>query len=229
VESYYAVVDTEMFKLGKQVLVPGENTTERGVAVPLEVSRIALPPSGSETPAPQAGAVQTTVAAADTAPLPRPAGPASGTTPLPYLQPADGPARGFTVPSRRENLDPSTEAAIERVLASAPPLKASQTAVVILPEDRDEPTSETVGLDDILQEHLLAGDYAGAESKLQGFLNLRRSEYAEARVRFYLAQAYYFQGLYEEALFEFVLAQDQLYAPVQPWLESCFRHIWERR
>jgi hypothetical protein len=49
----------------------------------------------------------------------------------------------------------------------------------------------------------------------------------EARVRFYLAQAYYFQGLYEEALLEFVLAQDQLYAPVQPWLESCFRNLWE--
>ena len=100
--------------------------------------------------------------------------------------------------------------------------------MVILPEDKSEPGSgESTGLYDILQEHLLAGDYAGAESKLQGFLNLRRSPYTEARVRFYLAQAYYFQGLYEEALLEFVLSQGQLYTPVQPWLESCFRHLWE--
>jgi TolA-binding protein len=145
------------------------------------------------------------------------------------LQPADSPGSRFTFPSRREDLDPRTTAAIERILAATSAVEPSQTALVILPEDREEPEAETVGLNDILQDHLLAGDYAGAESKLQGFLNLRRSAYTEARVRFYLAQAYYFQGLYEEALFEFVLAQDQLYAPVQPWIESCFRHLWERR
>jgi TolA-binding protein len=109
-------------------------------------------------------------------------------------------------------------------------VRASQTAVVILPEDKGEPIAgESASLHNILQEHLVAGDYAGAESKLQGFLNLRRSPYTEARVRFYLAQSYYFQGLYEEALLEFVLSQEQLYAPVQPWLESCFRHLWEQQ
>ena len=201
VESYYAVLDTETFKLGRLVLSAGENTTLRGVVVPLEVSRVALPPVSS---------------AAAAAPA------------LPYLQLAEDSQSAFAIPPRREELDPLTEAAVSRVLASAAPLAAGQKALVILPEDRNEPGSgESTGLYDILQEHLLAGDYAGAESKLQGFLNLRRSPYTEARVRFYLAQAYYFQGLYEEALFEFVLSQGQLYAPVQPWLESCFRHLWE--
>jgi hypothetical protein len=247
VESYYAVVDTEMFKLGKQVLIPGENSTVDGVAVPLEVARVALPalPAAGQIPGQEGGKER--VAQAGRVPAERqlpPGGPsaspapgapaatpgASAATPLPYLQPADGSSRSFAMPQRRTDLDPRTQAAISRLLASTPPLKASQQAVVILPEDRNEPgAGESKSLYNILQDFLLSGDYTGAESKLLGFLNLRRSPYTEARVHFYLAQAYYFQGLYEEALLEFVLAQDQLYAPVQPWLESCFRNLWETR
>jgi TolA-binding protein len=241
VESYYAVVDTEMFKLGKQVLVAGENTTDQGVMVPLEVPRVAL------RPIPEAKAEGGPEAAAEQPPAEKPTAqpaafpPASSTqpgqqaiaqalaaTPLPYLQLAEEGGSVFSIPRRREDLDPETQAAIARILDSTAPLQAGQTAVVILPEDKDEPaTGESAGLYKILQEHLLAGDYTGAETKLQGFLNLRRSAYTEARVRFYLAQAYYFQELYEEALLEFVLAQGQLYAPVQPWLVSCFRLLWE--
>lgn len=250
VESYYAVIDIEMFKLGKQVLVAGENTTDQGVVVPLEVPRVALPPVSTQKPGSDGEA------AAEQPPTEKPIAQAVGppqessvqpgrwagvqpgrqagelalaATPLPYLQLAEDSGSIFSFPQRWEDLDPQTQAAVSRVLASTTPLRPSQTAVVILPEDKDEPTAgESASLHNILQEHLLAGDYAGAESKLQGFLNLRRSPYTEARVRFYLAQAYYFQGLYEEALLEFVLSQGQLYTPVQPWLESCFRHLWER-
>jgi len=217
VETYYAVVDTEMFKLGKQVLVPGESSTVEAMVVPLEVSRVALPAApAAEQRSGQAGrtsgegAAQSILAA----------------TPLPYLQPTEVTSSG--APPRKTDLDPRTQAAISRLLASTPRLQAGQRTVVILPEDKDEPNAgESKGLYNILQEVLVPGDYTGAESKLLGFLNLRRSPYTEARVRFYLAQAYYFQGLYEEALLEFILAQDQLYAPVQPWLESCFRNLWE--
>ena len=217
VETYYAVVDTEMFKLGKQVLVPGESSTVEAVVVPLEVSRVALPAApAAEQRSGQAGrtsgegAAQSILAA----------------TPLPYLQPTE--VTGSGAPPRKTDLDLRTQAAISRLLASTPRLQAGQRTVVILPEDKDEPSAgESKGLHNILQEVLVPGDYTGAESKLLGFLNLRRSPYTEARVRFYLAQAYYFQGLYEEALLEFILAQDQLYAPVQPWLESCFRNLWE--
>jgi len=225
VESYYAVLDTEMFKLGRQILSARENTTLQGVVVPLEVPRVALPPVSGVTAAAGADAGRDTQGSAG----PEAAAQASTTAiALPYLQLAEDSESVFTIPPRREELDPLTEAAVSRVLASAAPLAAGQKTVVILPEDKNEPGGgESTGLYNILQEHLLAGDYAGAESKLQGFLNLRRSPYTEARVRFYLAQAYYFQGLYEEALLEFVLSQGQLYTPVQPWLESCFRHLWE--
>ena len=233
VETYYAVVDTELFKLGKQVLVPGENATVEGVVVPLEVSRVALPAAPRQSgPGVQTGAPKAVGTTAGTGQI---GGTSSGrgaarsltaSTPLPYLQPSEDTLSG--TPPHKTELDPRTQAAISRLLASAPTLQAGERDVVILPEDKDEPSAgESKGLYTILQDFLLPGDYTGAESKLLGFLNLRRSAYMEARVRFYLAQAYYFQGLYEEALLEFVLAQDQLYAPVQPWLESCFRNLWE--
>jgi hypothetical protein len=247
VESFYAVVDTEMFKLGKQVLIPDENTTAEAVFIPLEVPRVALPAapvaqqlSGeAEEGEREAGAGQTAPGAVSAPAASMQAGQMAGqgaaqsaltATPLPYLQPTEDSRSSFALPPRSTDLDPRTEAAISRLLSSAPPLQASQRAVVILPEDKDEPNAgESRGLYKILQDFLLPGDYTEAESKLQGSLNIRRSPYTEAKVHFYLAQAYYFQELYEEALLEFVLAQDQLYAPVQPWLESCFRNLWKTR
>lgn len=205
VEVYYAVIDTEVFKLGKQELVAGQNSTDRPVSVPLEVERVALPPAAAKG---QRAAPSVT---------------------LPYLQLRLDSSGRFALPQTVQQLDPQTETAIARILSDAPPLEARQKSVVILPEDKGTlAAGESASLQKILREHLLTGDYRGVESKLHGFLNLQRSAYTEARVRFYLAQAYYFQGLYEEALLEFVLAQDELYAPVQPWLESCFRRLWNK-
>jgi hypothetical protein len=240
VQTYYAVVDTEQFKLGKQKLVPGENATDRAVVVPMEVQRIGLTPppeeqSSAAVPETQgqpstmssSGEPATEIRQERTASTSAPeAERIRTTTPLPYLQ----LAHRITGPQRQEQLDDQTKEAIARLLSAAPPAAASQTTLTILPEEKSgvEP-SESVGLQKIVTELLQTGDYQGAEARLQGFLNLRRSAYTEARVRFYLGQAYYFQGLYEEALLEFVLSQDQLYAPVQPWLESCFRQLWNTR
>lgn len=205
VEVYYAVIDTEVFKLGKQELAAGQNSTDRPVSVPLEVERVALPPAAAKGQR------------------------AAPSLPLPYLQLRLDSSGRFALPQTVQQLDPQTQGAIARILSDAPPLEARQKSVVILPEDKGTlAAGESASLQKILREHLLTGDYRGVESKLHGFLNLQRSAYTEARVRFYLAQAYYFQGLYEEALLEFVLAQDELYAPVQPWLESCFRRLWNK-
>ena len=205
VEVYYAVIDTEVFKLGRQEIIAGRNSTDRPFSVPLEVGRVALPPAAPAAPEARRAVI------------------------LPYLQLRLDSSGRFALPQTAQQLDPQTQAAIARILSDAPPVQARQKSVVILPEDKGTlAAGESASLQKILREHLLAGDYQGAESKLHGFLNLRRSAYTEARVRFYLAQAYYFQGLYEEALLEFVLAQDELYAPVQPWLESCFRRLWNK-
>jgi tetratricopeptide (TPR) repeat protein len=237
IEVYYAVIDTDVFKLGKQELVAGQNSTDRPVAVPLEVERVALPPAGTEgqrtaVPAPpteERGAQTALILPISPTLSAQPAYEAAPPVTLPYLQLGQDSSGRFALPQQAQQLDPQTQAAIARILSDAPPIQAKQRSVVILPEDKSTlAAGESASLQKILREYLATGDYQGAETKLRGFLNLRRSAYTEARVRFYLAQAYYFQGLYEEALLEFVLAQDELYAPVQPWLESCFRRLWNK-
>jgi len=230
VEVYYAVIDTEEFKLGKQELAAGQNSTDRPISVPLEVERVALPPAANKPPATEdRGAQAARIRSISPTRPNQPAYEAAPSVSLPYLQLGQDSNGRFALPRAVQQLDPQTQAAIARILSDAPPLQATQTSIVILPEDKSTlAAGESASLQTILREYLAAGDYRGAETKLQGFLNLRRTAYTEARVRFYLAQAYYFQGLYEEALLEFVLAQDELYAPVQPWLDSCFRHLWNK-
>jgi TolA-binding protein len=41
-----------------------------------------------------------------------------------------------------------------------------------------------------------------------------------ARAHFYLGQAYYLQGKYEQACIELLLAQDKYYGAVQPWIDA---------
>jgi hypothetical protein len=255
VEYYYAVVDAGLFKLGKKQLKAGENTTVNPVAVPMEVERTALPGIPERVPAGEPGTVlapptgvreerpsEPGAAASEAAPRP-PSGalssgiPVSGTVqfrPLPYLQlpsiPAEWSDRTATVkyslPERVEKLTPQTQAALQRLEASSPLPVPPRQEVEILPEDRAaDGAGEYANLRRILQEHLAKGEFGAAEEKLQGFLDIRRSPPVKARAHFYLAQAYYFQGLFEEALFELVLAQDQLYTAVQPWLQSCFRQL----
>ncbi len=228
VEYYYAVIDAGLFKLGKRQLIAGQNTTVNPVAVPMEVERAALP--ASPYPAPEATPRPPSEA-------PSPSIPATGTVqsrPLPYLQLPSNPAEQggraaavrYSLPERVEELTPQTQAALQRLMATSPLPGPPRQEVEILPEDRAAVgAGEYASLRRILQEHLAKGEFGAAEEKLQGFLDLRRSPPVEARAHFYLAQAYYFQGLFEEALLELVLAQDQLYAAVQPWLQSCFRQL----
>ncbi len=254
VEYYYAVIDAGLFKLGKQQLMAGENSTVQPVALPLEVGRVGLPPVAA---AEQAAPTEKTAAAPITpaaAPLPAPiTGEPEQTTapaplriqaekarsfPLPFLQLPSSLEQGRTVtalrrpglPTKTEELGLETRQSVDRILAATPPLLPETRSVEILPVDRGDPSNgESAGLQKIIRDQLLTGNFRSAEAKLQGFLNLRRTAYTEARVRFYLAQAYYFQGLYQEALLEFVLAQDQLYASVQPWLSSCFRQLKSKK
>ena len=240
VETYYAVIDSELFKLGKHRLEPGENTTEVAAVIPLDSEGAAAqsetasePVQPAAQPAPRRSS-STQRSQAQSAPggsgeiatVKRDQQPPAG-TPLPYLQPAQSAGGGETLPRRKRLSDPRTQAAIDRVLASAPPLQPLRSTVTVLPEEKSAPAAGESGeLNGIVAKYLLTGNFQEAEAKLQGFLNLKRSAYIEARARFYLAQSYYFQQLYEEALLEFVLAQEPLYVAVQPWLDSCFRRLY---
>jgi hypothetical protein len=202
VDTYYAVIDAGLFKVGQTRIVPGDNATQVPVQIPLSVPRVALPPASR-----------------------------SRSLPLPYLRfpaaavadrrssPADLPAPGQVRP-----LQPATLETLGRLLSQAPSREPAPRAVEVLSEDRaDSANGESRSLVGILRGQLQTGRYAQAETALRGLLSIRRSEQVEARIHFYLGQSLYMQRLYQEAALEFLLARDQIYGYVQPWLEDSFR------
>jgi TolA-binding protein len=118
-------------------------------------------------------------------------------------------------------LSPQTQKAVAAVLSDAPPPARPRLKAAAFPEDlAARGDSEAYGLQSILVKHLLPGDNAAAEAQLLDFLSVRHSEEAGARAHFYLGQAYYLQGKYQQACLELLLAQDRFYVAAQPWIDA---------
>jgi len=249
---YYTVVDAGSFKSGKVTLVSGQNSTAAPVQVPLGTGRTALPPVQTAIPLPPSPPAAAEAAPAGekaAAPAPAAVSPVGGEAPartgalegrgpaplLPLLalnfDLAAGrqlpPASAFAAPqSTPASLSPSTQRAVAAVLSSAPPLARPRPEPAALPEDQGpsgDPEAEA--LQAILMERLLPGDYASAQPALAEFLAVRRSAAAAARAHFYLGQAYYMQGKYEQACLELLQAQDRYYSAVQPWIDASLEAI----
>lgn len=197
-------MDAELVKAGKVSLVPGKNSTQFPVQVPLETAE----------------KVETLDSKTSTRIMP-----------LPYLILSKEVKTGDELNSsihlpRKVTLNPATSDAVEAVLADAPRLSEPQMKVVLLNLDQAEnPTGEEYVLKAILHEHLLSGRYSQAETELVNFLSVRRNREIEVRAHFYLAQSFYFQRQYREALTEFLIAQDEYYKEVRHWVDACFDRI----
>ncbi len=201
---YYAVLDAELVKAGKVSLVPGENSTQFPVQVPLEKAEKVKTPESE---------------------------PSTRIMPLPYLILSKEVKTGDELKSsihlpRRVELNPATSKAVGAILTDAPQLKERQMKVALLDMDQIEnPTGEEYVLKAILHEHLLSGSYSQAETELVDFLSVRRKRQIEVRAHFYLAQSYYFQRQYRKALTEFLMTQDEYYKEVRHWVDACFDKI----
>ncbi|MCK5557377.1 MAG: hypothetical protein KAJ01_03300, partial [Candidatus Hydrogenedentes bacterium] len=196
---YYAVLDAELVKAGKVSLVPGENSTQFPVQVPLEKAEKVKTPESE---------------------------PSTRIMPLPYLILSKEVKTGDELKSsihlpRRVELNPTTSKAVGAILTDAPQLKERQMKVALLDMDQIEnPTGEEYVLKAILHEHLLSGSYSQAETELVDFLSVRRKRQIEVRAHFYLAQSYYFQRQYRKALTEFLMTQDEYYKEVRHWVDA---------
>jgi len=199
IDYYFAVIDAGLYKLGKAPLEKGKNTTSVPVQIPLATtasstfSRRALP-----LPALELGF-----------------GVQSGR----ILQSAEVPA----LPAEKK-LSSATTKAIAQLLKGmqdtpVPPMKPQ-----ILPADATpSPGGQIAALQAIVRGAFASQDMATAERQLKNYLSLRREKETETRARFYLAQAYFFQGRVRESLLEFLLTEDSLYHETQAWKDACLR------
>jgi hypothetical protein len=200
VDFYFALLDAEAYKLGRAVLVPGENSTERPFRVPLGQ------------------------AVADFAPAP-----ALRPFPLPTLDAGVGVQSGLAlqapsapaVPAPR-NVSAETVRAIGDLRASLGPQQPVRLVPQLLPVDQAAAvTEEGKGLKLIVQGPFTAGDMPEAERQIRNFLSLARTRDTEARARFYLGQVLYYQDRPREAYLEFLVAGGILPAETTRWKTAC--------
>ncbi|MCL1813387.1 MAG: hypothetical protein FWG29_07680 [Treponema sp.] len=109
--------------------------------------------------------------------------------------------------------------------------------VFVLPERRNEKTSkketeifsedlvkggigEEYQLRSIVQGYFSLKEWNKAAEEFRRFLDLPRNKDNKARAQFYLGQVYYFQGRPREALFQFLVAQEQYPNNCSSWIQA---------
>ncbi len=209
---YYAVLDAEMAKAGRYDFEPGENSLQNPVQLPVG-SQIGMPRTQSD---------------------------ATRITPLPYLLLNNGTFSAANFSRTPSELGEQTASVWKRLSEriSPDPDDADTRAVPdILPADKTDQIDSSEELRS--SERQLAqivnrsfpdnpqdkAAWQNAEKQLGAFFNSSRTESVETRAHYYMGQVYYFQGKYKQAFFEFIMAQDQLYAEAQPWLERIYPEL----
>jgi hypothetical protein len=199
---WFAVLDAGLYTGGGAVLVPGENATTRGVQVPVAADRqqAVLPSSrGQPLPSLQLGVAVGTGRELETGGLPQ-------------------------VPPVHD-VSPTTALAIAELLRAAGPAPRPIRKVQVL-------GAHVAGGDPVLQsvaaEVLAKGDWLGAEKKLKDYLSVRRTPETRALARFYLGQAYWFQGRPRDAFFEFLGCEDVLPRESRAWQDTCLGELVAR-
>jgi hypothetical protein len=199
---WFAVLDAGLYKVGGVPLVAGENATTRGVRVPAT-----------------ADSAQATASARLNQPLPSLQLSVEVDTGR-EMEPGSLPE----VPAERD-VSPATALAIAELLRAAGPSPLPIMKVQVLGAD-------VAGGDPVLQsvaaDTLAGGDWAGAEKKLKDFLSIRRTPEIKALARFYLGQAYWFQGRLRDAFFEFLGCEDVLPRESRAWQDACLGELAAR-
>ncbi len=205
IQYYYAIQDAGLVKIGKVSFSSADNTTVNPVQIPLGKYRIGLPQTAQTFRA----------------------------IPLPYLLITSGIDSGkdletslqFRFP-KRATVSPAGSKAIARVLAAVSVPNYVDPKPEILELDRAGASAgEEYTLKTILDDAFSKSNWKESTALLENFLSIHRSKEIEARSHFYLGQTYYFQKEYRKAFLEFLLAEEQHYVTVQPWLDAVFRKL----
>ncbi len=203
IDYYYAIIDEVQLRGGSVKLSPGENTTAQPVKIAAGTYRIGLP---------------------DVSPLSR-------TLPLPYLVLSSSIGSGERMGSpirigESALIGTETEKAIDRILGGLAVQEEFLPLPTVLDQELKDPVSgEDYTLIMIVRETIQTQKWKEAIAQIEKFLSLHRSPETEVRSRFYLGQAYAMTGMYRNALFSFLIAQDDYYAQAKPWIEFCLKAL----
>jgi hypothetical protein len=126
-------------------------------------------------------------------------------------------------------LGPAAAKAVEGLRPQAPPAPAPKKPRAFSEDLTTAPEGGEPALRGIVQGPFLRRDWENARDDLLRYLSLPRNAALEARARFYLGQACYFTGRYQDALIEFLLFQKEYPLEAGEWLETVLDKIVENR
>ncbi len=140
--------------------------------------------------------------------------------PLPYLN----------IPGRSDipeiPLSAETAAIVKKLTDGVTEEESGPLKPYIFPVDeKSDSGGEEYTLRTILNTTFAEGNWEEAYTELTKFLSIRRTEETTDRANFYLGEVCYFTGRYEDALFNFLLAQDSYYALSQKWIQHVLQKI----
>lgn len=202
VEYYYGIFDVALVERGTLELNPGGNVLLEPVQITLRAARetgLTFPPATKRA------------------------------APLPVLE-LSGGIHGDQVVLAREvphggqpqAVRPVTDRAITRLLQRTPAIEPFAPQPVVLPPERaDDGEGAERTLAQVIRDHFVPGEYATSINLLRNLLKFPLNAEFERRVRFYLAQALFFDGRREPAFVEFLLASEgSLYQETRPWIDG---------
>lgn len=204
VEYYYAIVPEKDLVSGRVSLEAGMNATVAPVSIPAGAFRVGLPSSGAT----------------------------SRSMPLPYLVLTRGfqDARpvGVDDPTpRTRTLSAEAEKSIAALMSSfGSKTHSARPQITIFPEDlQSGGGGEEYALRSIVSGYFAKGAYAEAARQFTLYLSLPRSDVNASRARFYRGQAQAMAGLYREAFFDLLQAQESYYIETSSWMDYILEEL----
>ncbi|TVQ99662.1 MAG: hypothetical protein EA403_12740 [Spirochaetaceae bacterium] len=206
VPAYYALIDIDQIAAGVITFEPGRSVTTEAVSLPL----------GARTRDPQ---FFTAFAFRD--------------RPLPLLQPwrdmLEGTGEALPralPPTPHRALNPAATAALAGLMELRPPEGATPKRPVVLDAEQtavDKGVAFT--LKSIVDGPFTQGAWAESREQLGNLLTLPLPAEIESRARFYLGQTLFYEGRYERAVLEFVLARRHHVAEATPWIRASLQRM----
>jgi tetratricopeptide (TPR) repeat protein len=118
---------------------------------------------------------------------------------------------------------PQTEEALRTGYQT--PQKPFREPDIFLEDLEAQAAGEQAHLRIIVQGSFSGQNWEKAADELQRFLSLPHSAQVTSRARFYLGQVYYFKGMPQEALFEFLAAQTLYPNESNPWIDTVLARL----
>ena len=198
---FYAVIDTGLVQQGTLEFTADENSTAYSTEIPLGLYQITT---------------------RETAAL------STRSQPLPFLLIANeietGRQLSTSIPHgipEKVTLNPATNKALNQIIRYLDYNGKTIMKPDVLNTDKAAAEQgEEYTLKTILKGPFESGNWIETENQLKNFLTIYLSSAIRTRCRYYLGQSYYFQGRYREAFLEFLAAENDFYADVQPWLDA---------